>query len=105
MIQPLGRIEERVVVEMVSGVLPHPFKCRFLCFDVFQFRRELNDNPAAIQLLCTMSWTGQKSFRENNSTYGLPNTVNKAKICRERSRRSFQQLGECRLVKILDVLQ
>jgi hypothetical protein len=35
-VQPLGGIEERIIVEMISGVLSRPFKCRFLGGYVFQ---------------------------------------------------------------------
>jgi hypothetical protein len=47
-VQPLGGIEDRVIVEMVSRVLSHPFKCRFLGGYVFQLRRELDDNRAIV---------------------------------------------------------
>jgi len=47
-VQPLGGIEERIIVEMISGVLSRPFKCRFFSGYVFQFRRELDDNRAIV---------------------------------------------------------
>jgi hypothetical protein len=61
-VQPFGGIEERIIVEMISGVLSHPFKCCFLGCDVFQLRRELDDNRAIIQFLYTMRRAGQEPF-------------------------------------------
>ena len=61
-VQPFGGIEERIIVEMVSGVLSHPLESRFFNCYVFQLWCELDDNRAIIQFLYTMSRTGQVSF-------------------------------------------
>ena len=47
-VQPFREIEERVVVEVISGFLSHAFKCCFLSRYVFQFRRELDDDHRRI---------------------------------------------------------
>src|SRR5215831_7030450 len=70
-VRPLDGIEEGVVVEMVSSVLPRALECGFLSCCVPQFRRELDDDRAVVHLLDAVGRTGQESFAREQIHIGF----------------------------------